>query len=164
MKSVSTLTFILGLSVARGLGRVQQEGRSGVRSDLHGGDGRERTAAPSAEAPKLAATATAAAKPAFVQKGIKPGKVVVGYMQDIKDATQCAAVTDDPAKQAAFTKDADKLAAMMKGKIVPACPTDNVVGTCNVGMGMLANYSGPKWTAETAKKDCLAHPHQTWVE
>lgn len=31
-------------------------------------------------------------------------------------------------------------------------------------MGMLANYSGPKWTAETAKKGCLSHPYQKWVE
>lgn len=161
MKSVSTLAFLLGLSVAALACSKADPGSSVTATGATVASG----AVASAEAPKPAAvTATAAPKPAFVQKGIKPGKVVVGYMQDSKDEAQCAAVTDDPAKQAAFTKDADKLAAMMKGKIVTACPTENVVGTCNAGMGMLVNYSGPKWTAETAKKDCLAHAHQTWVE
>jgi hypothetical protein len=100
---------------------------------------------------------------AYVQKGIPAGKVVVGYLQDKADPTQCAVVVDDPAKKAAFAKDGDKLAEVMKAKVVPSCPTDNVVGTCNAGLGMLVNYSGPKWTADTAKKDCTTKPHQTWV-
>jgi hypothetical protein len=120
--------------------------------------------APATTAPPPPATTTAPAKPAFVQKGVPAGKVVVGYIQDGTDPSQCAAVVDVPAKKDDFTKNADKVAQMMKGKVVAACPTDNVVGTCNAGMGMLANYSGPKWTAETAKKDCLAHPYQKWVE
>jgi hypothetical protein len=103
-------------------------------------------------------------KPAFVQKGIPAGKVVVGYIQDATDPNQCSAVTDVPAKKDAFAKDADKLAQMVKGKVVPSCPTDSVVGTCNAGFGMLVNYSGPKWTADTAKKDCTGHAHATWVE
>jgi len=111
-----------------------------------------------------AAAPAAAPKPAFVQKGVKPGKIVVGYMLDAADPAQCAVVTDDPAKKETFTKNADKLAAMMKAKVVTSCPTENVVGTCNVGFGMLGNYSGPKWTAESAKKDCTSKPHQTWVE
>lgn len=161
MKSVSLIALFIGLSVASiACSKVDPDSTTTNRASVSSG-----TAAMSAEAPKVAAaTAAAAPKPAFVQKGVKPGKVVVGYMQDTKDDTQCAAVTDDPAKQAEFTKNGDKLAAMMKGKIVAACPTENVVGTCNAGMGMLVNYSGPKWTADTAKKDCLAHPHQTWVE
>lgn len=162
MKSVSTLAFLLGLSV---VSIACSKADPGAAVTSTGATVATGAAAASAQAPTAAAvTATAPAKPAFVQKGIKPGKVVVGYMQDNTDPTQCAAVTDDPAKKETFTKNADKLAAMMKGKIVPACPTDDVVGTCNAGLGMLVNYSGPKWTAETAKKDCLAHPHQTWVE
>jgi len=166
MKSASTLAFLLGLSVASVASvACSKKADPGSTVTSTGAAVASGTAAASTEAPKAAAaTATAAAKPAFVQKGVKPGKVVVGYVQDNTDANQCAAVTDDPAKKETFTKNADKLAAMMKGKIVPECPTENVVGTCNAGMGMLVNYSGPKWTAETAKKDCLAHPHQTWVE
>jgi hypothetical protein len=52
---------------------------------------------------------------------------------------------------------------MMKAKIVPSCATDNVVGTCRAGLGMLVNYSGPQWTKETAQKDCVGHPHASWV-
>jgi hypothetical protein len=160
MKLVSSLVLVLGLSLAAlACSKADPGSTTSTNATVT-----STVATPSAEPPKAAPVVSAAPKPAFVQKGVKPGKVVVGYMQDLKDETQCAAVTDDPAKQAAFAKDADKLAAMMKGKIVPACPTDSVVGTCNAGMGMLVNYSGPKWTAETAKKDCLAHPHQTWVE
>jgi hypothetical protein len=110
------------------------------------------------------AAPAAPAKPAFVQKGVKPGKVVVGYMLDAADPAQCAVVTDDPAKKETFTKNADKLAAMMKAKVVASCPTDSVVGTCDVGMGMIANYSGPKWTAEAAKKDCTSKPRQVWLD
>jgi hypothetical protein len=104
------------------------------------------------------------AKAAFVQKGIAPGKVVVGYLQDSTDPNQCAAVIDLASKKDDFTKNGDQFAQMMKSKVVAACPTDDVVGTCNAGMGLLVNYSGPKWTADTAKKDCLAHPHQKWVD
>jgi hypothetical protein len=110
------------------------------------------------------APAAAPAKPAFVQKGIPAGKVVVGYLQDKTDPNQCAVVTDAPNKKDQFAKDGAKLAEMMKAKVVTTCPTDNVVGTCDAGLGMLVNYSGPKWTAETAKKDCLSHPHQKWVD
>jgi hypothetical protein len=104
------------------------------------------------------------AKSAFVQKGVPAGKVVVGYMQDLKDPSQCAVVTDAPDKKDAFKKDGAKFAEMQKAKLVDACPTDAVVGTCNVGMGLLVNYSGPKWIADTAKKDCISKPHQKWVD
>jgi hypothetical protein len=122
-------------------------------------------AAPSA-APSAAPTAAPSAAPAAggAQKGVPEGKVVVGYIQDNADPSQCAAVCDAPAKKEAFTKDAEKFAQMVKGKVVPSCPMDAVVGTCNAGFGMLVNYSGPKWTAETAKKDCTSKPHQKWVE
>jgi hypothetical protein len=124
-------------------------------------------AATGAAASKPAATgaaATPAKATAFTQKGIPAGKVVVGYIQDAADPSQCSVVTDAPAKKDAFAKDGEKFAEMVKGKLVPSCPTDNVVGTCNAGFGLLVNYSGPKWTAETAKKDCTGKPHQTWVE
>jgi hypothetical protein len=117
-----------------------------------------------AEAPKAAAAAPAPPRAAFVQKGIQPGKIVVGYMQDAADASLCSALTDEPAKKEEFLKNADQLAKMMKGTIVPSCPTDSVVGTCNVGFGILTNYAGPKWTKESAQKHCVAQPHATWVE
>jgi hypothetical protein len=160
MKTASSLALLLGLSVVSMACSKKADPESSVTST---GATVAPGAAASAAAPQAAAP-SAAPKAAFVQKGVKPGKVVVGYMEDAADPTQCAVVTDDPAKKETFTKNADKLAAMMKAKVVPACPTDNVVGTCNVGMGMLANYSGPKWTAESAKKDCVSKPHQTWVE
>jgi hypothetical protein len=59
-------------------------------------------------------------------------------------------------------KDGDKLAAMFKGKVAPSCPTDRVVGTCDAHSGVLLNYYGPKWTADTAKPDC-AKQKGTWV-
>jgi hypothetical protein len=111
-----------------------------------------------------APAATTAPAGAFAQKGIKPGNVIVGYIQDPADPSGCVVVTDAPAKKDQFAKDGDKIAGMMKGKVVPACPTDSVVGTCNQGFGMLMNYFGPKWTADTAKKDCLKHTGQKWVE
>jgi hypothetical protein len=115
-----------------------------------------------AEAPKTAAAAPP--KATFVQKGIQPGKVIVGYMQDAADASQCSALTDDPAKKDDFAKNGPELAKMMKGTIVPSCPTDNVVGTCNAGFGILINYSGPKYTKESAQKACVAQPHATWLD
>jgi hypothetical protein len=136
---------------------------SGASSTSSSGATNPMPSVPATTAAALATTA-APAKAAFVQKGVPAGKVVVGYIQDGTDPSQCAAVVDVPAKKDDFTKNADKIAQMMKGKVVAACPTENIVGTCNAGMGMLANYSGPKWTAETAKKDCLAHPYQKWVE
>lgn len=152
MKLAPCLALLLGLSVAQvACSKADPAGTT--------------TANAATVASGTTAAATAApAKPAFVQKGIKPGKVVVGYMLDGADPTQCAVVTDDPAKKETFTKNADKLAAMMKAKVVASCPTDNVVGTCDVGLGMIANYSGPKWTAESAKKDCISKPRQAWLD
>ena len=159
MKTVSPLAFVLGLSVVSIACSKADPSATATSNAATVASGAAATpATPAAAAP------AAPAKPAFVQKGIKPGKIAVGYMLDTADPSQCAVVTDDPAKKETFTKNADKLAAMMKGKLVSECPTENVVGTCNVGMGMLDNYSGPKWTAESAKKDCTSKPHQTWVE
>ena len=99
----------------------------------------------------------------YVQKGIAPGKVAVGFIELLADPAQCAVVTDDPAGKDKFQKNGENLAKMLKGKIVPACPTENVMGTCDAGFGLLGNYYGPKWTAETAKKDCAA-AKQKWVD
>jgi hypothetical protein len=158
MKLISSFAFLVGLSVLSVACSKKADPEATVTSTA------AAVASSGAAAAAAAPAASAAPKAAFVQKGVKPGKVVVGYMEDGADATQCAAVTDDPAKKDTYTKNADKLAAMMKAKVVAACPTENVVGTCNIGMGMLVNYSGPKWTAETAKKNCTSKPHQTWVE
>ncbi|AKU93802.1 hypothetical protein AKJ09_00466 [Labilithrix luteola] len=116
---------------------------------------------------KADATSSEGSKPgkaAFVQKGIKPGKVAVGYLQDEKDPLQCGVVTDAPEGKDKFTKNGPELAKMMKAKLVTACPTDSVVGTCDVGMGLLVNYSGPTWTTQSAKTDCTSKPRQTWIE
>ena len=155
MKLAPCLVLLLGLSVAQVACSKADPTATTTANAATVANG-TTAAAPAAPA--------APAKPAFVQKGIKPGKVVVGYMLDGADPAQCAVVTDDPAKKETFTKNADKLAAMMKAKVVTSCPTDNVVGTCDVGLGMIANYSGPKWTAETAKKDCISKPRQAWLE
>lgn len=110
------------------------------------------TGAPSAKPTAATAKPTAAATtaptgarpprppPAAARRRASNGKVVVGYILDNADPSQCAAVVDAPAKKEAFTKDADKLAQMVKGKVVPSCPMDAVVGTCNAGFGMLVNY------------------------
>ena len=144
MKKIAVLTLLLAMPLA--CSKADPGAAAGSTSAKGGG----------ADAPK---TATA-----FVQKGIPAGKVIVGYIQDSTDPSQCAAVADAPAKKDEFVKDAAKFAEMVKGKVVTSCPTDNVVGTCNAGFGMLVNYSGPKWTKETAQKDCASHPHQTWIE
>jgi hypothetical protein len=149
MKKIALLTFLLATPL--GCSKPDSTPPAGATS--------AKTTA--AEAPKPAA---APAKAAFVQKGITPGKVVVGYLQDATDPGQCSAVTDDPAKKDDFAKNAADVAKMMKATVVTSCPTDSVVGTCNAGFGMLVNYSGPKWTKETAQKDCVSHPHATWIE
>lgn len=144
MKKIAALTLLLAMPLACS------------KADPGAPTGSASGAAKGADAPK---TATA-----FVQKGIQPGKVVVGYIQDSTDPNQCAAVVDAPEKKAEFAKSGDKIAEMVKGKVVPSCPTGNVIGTCNAGFGMLVNYSGPKWTKDTAQKDCVSHPHQTWID
>jgi hypothetical protein len=151
MKTITLLSFLLLAAAPLACSKPDSAPPSGATS----------AKAAAAEAPKPAA---APAKAAFVQKGIQPGKVVVGYLQDAADASQCTAVTDEPAKKDDFTKNAEQVAKMMKATVVTSCPTDNVVGTCNAGFGMLINYSGPKWTKETAQKECSSQPHATWIE
>ena len=152
MKTIGILTLVLMMPLA--CSKPESAAPAGPATGKAAG----------AEAPKTAAAAAAPPKAAFVQKGVQSGKVVVGYMQDAADASQCSALTDDPAKKDEFAKNAPELAKMMKGTIVPSCPTDNVVGTCNAGFGILINYSGPKYTKESAQKACVAQPHATWLE
>ncbi len=149
MKTIALLTFLLAMPLAC----------SKADSTPPAGATTAKSAGP--EAPKPAA---APAKAAFVQKGVLAGKVVVGYVQDAADPTRCSVVTDDPAKKDDFAQHGADVAKMMKATVVTSCPTDNVVGTCNVGFGMLVNYSGPKWTKETARKEWTGQPHATWVE
>jgi hypothetical protein len=157
MKLIVSVIALAGLSI----GSVACKTSKSATTSTSGAP--TTTVAPQAAADNAKPAAAAAAAPAFVQKGVKPGKIVVGYMQDLSDPNVCAAVTDAPEKKQKFLESADQLAKIMKGKIVSACPTTDVVGTCNVGLGMLANYSGPKWTAETARKDC-AKQRGTWVD
>lgn len=112
----------------------------------------ETTSAPKQGA--VGATPAAPAKAPFVQKGVPEGKIVVGYIQDTKESGQCAVVTDKPENKEEFKKNGDKIAAMFKGKVVASCPTDQVVGTCNAGFGLLNNYYAPTFATDTAKADC----------
>jgi hypothetical protein len=155
MKTIAVLTLLLATPLACSKSEPAPSTNAA---------GATSTPSAAADAPKTAAPPAAPPKEAFVQKGIQPGKVVVGYLQVTSDPNACLVVTDAPAKKDQFAKDADKLAQMMKSKVVSSCPTDQVVGTCSVGFGMLANYSGPKWTKDSAKKDCLGTPHASWVE
>lgn len=103
-----------------------------------------------------------APKPAG-QKGLEAGQVIVGYLKDKADEAQCAALPVPEAEKAKY--DAAKVgevAKMMKSDVVSACPTDNVVGTCKM-MGMLVNYSGPKYTKESAQKHC-GDNRGKWIE
>jgi hypothetical protein len=155
MRTMSVLAIAVGVSIAA-CGKPDSGGSPAPTTNAAG-------TTPTAAA-VTGTPAGAPAKGAFVQKGIKPGNVIVGYIQDPADPSGCVVATDVPAKKDQFTKDGDKIAAMVKGKVVPSCPTDNVVGTCSLGFGMLGNYFGPKWTAESAKKDCLKQSGQKWVE
>jgi hypothetical protein len=119
------------------------------------------TAAPPATTPAAAATPAPAAPAA--QKGLEAGQVIVGYLKDKSDEAQCAALPVPEAEKSQY--DAAKIgevAKMMKSDVVASCPTDNVVGTCKA-MGMLVNYSGPKYTKETAQKDC-GENRGKWIE
>lgn len=97
------------------------------------------------------------------QEGLEKGEVIVGYIQDSKDEGQCAALAAKESEKAKFDKaKVEEVAKMMKGKVVDKCPTENVQGTCRA-MGMLVNYIGPKYTPETAKKDCTKN-HGKWFD
>jgi hypothetical protein len=88
------------------------------------------------------------------QEGLEKGEVVVGYLQDLKDEGQCAALPAKEAEKAKWDeKKIEEVAKTMKAKVVKSCPSENVQGTCRT-MGMLINYIGPKYTPESAKKHC----------
>jgi hypothetical protein len=100
----------------------------------------------------------------FVQRGVPDGKVICGYVQDNADASKCSAVVDAPAGKEVFARAGDHYAQIVKGHVVPSCPTDYVVGACDNGMGLVTNYSGPKWNAERAKKDCTKKSANKWLD
>lgn len=125
------------------------------------------SAAPAAAKPDTKTTAEAA-KPAApaapaAQKGLEAGQVIVGYLQDSKDEGQCAALPVAEAEKAKYGPDKlGEVAKMMKATVVPACPAGNVIGVCK-SMGMLVNYSGPKYTKDTAQQDCTKNRGK-WIE
>jgi len=110
------------------------------------------SAAPSA-APSAAASG-AVTEEAEDQEGLEKGEVIVGYLQDLKDEGQCAALPAPAAEKSKYdAKKLEEVATTMKAKVVPKCPTDNAQGTCKM-MGMLVNYFGPKYTPQTAQAHC----------
>jgi hypothetical protein len=114
-------------------------------------------------ASNAATAATPAKETARAQVGVEKGEVIVGYLQDSKDEAQCAALPAKESEKAKFDqKGLEEMAKMMKARVVAKCPDTAVVGTCK-SMGMLVNYSGPKYTAESAKKDCTTN-HGKWLE
>ncbi len=48
---------------------------------------------------------------------------------------------------------------MVKGEITTTCPTANIVGACRA-FGIVEQYYGPKYTADSAKKECKG----TWAD
>ncbi|MFS8069567.1 MAG: hypothetical protein ACMG6S_24650 [Byssovorax sp.] len=110
---------------------------------------------PAAEAVKPAAPAA--------QKGLQDGQVIVAYLQDTRDEAQCAALPVPEAEKAKYGPDKlGEVAKMFKSTIVPSCPGGSVVGVCKA-MGMLVNYSGPKYTKETAQADCTKNQGK-WID
>ena len=107
-----------------------------------------------APAPSASAAEDKAEAEENEQEGLEKGEVVVGYIQDLKDEGQCAALAAKESEKAKFDeKKIEEVAKMQKAKVVKSCPTENVQGTCRT-MGMLINYIGPKYTPESAKKHC----------
>lgn len=84
----------------------------------------------------------------------------------------CLTVTLSPEKLAAFNKDrkagiadfAKQLKAPKATKFMDACPTDQVVGTCLNGFGMLVSYYPPQYTTDSAKKNCTGKQGGSWVK
>ncbi|MFO0565887.1 MAG: hypothetical protein U0263_09505 [Polyangiaceae bacterium] len=88
------------------------------------------------------------------QEGLEKGEVVVGYLQDLKDEGQCAALPAPEKDKAKYDeKKLEEVAKAMKAKVVKSCPSEGVQGTCRT-MGMLVNYTAPKYTIESAQKHC----------
>jgi hypothetical protein len=100
----------------------------------------------------------------FVQKGVPADRVICGYLRDRADPSKCAAVVDIPSAKAVFERVPGDVEKIYNGKVVPSCPTDRVVGTCDYGNGLVTNYSAPKWKTETARADCASKPGRTWLD
>jgi len=111
------------------------------------------SAAPSA-APAGTTEKKAEAEDDYEQEGLEKGEVIVGWLQDLKDEGQCAALPVKEAEKDKYdAKKIEEVAKMMKAKVVPKCPTEGIQGTCKM-MGMLVNYKDPQYTTETAQKHC----------
>ncbi|MDI1449636.1 hypothetical protein [Polyangium sp. 6x1] len=126
-----------------------------------GGSSAKAAAAPAGSTKPATAEAKPEAKPEAkeeakpaAQKGLASGEVIIGYLRDPKDEGQCAALVAPEAEKAKFddAKIAD-LAKTLKLDVAKSCPSEGVVGVCNA-MGMLVNYTGPKYTKESAQADC----------
>ncbi|MBK7584764.1 MAG: hypothetical protein IPI67_31820 [Myxococcales bacterium] len=113
--------------------------------------------APAAAAPSAAPSAApekAEAEAPDDQEGLEKGEVIVGYLQDLKDEGQCAVLPAPEAEKGKYDeKKLEEVAKMMKAKVVKSCPTEGVQGTCR-SMGMLINYTAPKYTPDSAQKEC----------
>lgn len=136
-----------------GSGSAPAAGASGAAS--------QKPATTAAATAAATATATAAAAPAAgAYKGLKEGNAVVGYVKDPSDEAQCGVITVKPEEKDKVTQDElKKIATMIKGELTSTCPTDNIVGGCRA-FGISIQYYGPKYTKDTAKKDCKG----TWAD
>lgn len=105
------------------------------------------------------ATAAAAAPAAASYKGILEGRKVIAFVKDPKDEAQCGVVTAKPEEKELTQDELKKVAEMIKGEIASTCPTENIVGACRA-FGIAVQYYGPKYTADSAKKDCKG----TWAD
>lgn len=125
--------------------------------------GSSAPAAAKAEAKPEAKPAEAPKPAAAAQKGLEDGRVIVGYLKDPKDENQCAALAAKKDEAATMTPEkVAEVAKALKLEVAPSCPTEGIVGTCSA-MGMLVNYTGPKYTKESAKADC-DKSHGKWFE
>ncbi|AKT40618.1 hypothetical protein [Chondromyces crocatus] len=125
-----------------------------------GGTAADDTAKPSASG----AAAAPAAKAAAPQKGLEPGMIAIGYLTPTGEEGQCVVLAAPEAEKDKL--DGGKIAEVakaLKADVVTSCPTDNVVGTCKA-MGMLVNYSSPKYDKETAQKDCASSGVGKWLD
>lgn len=120
----------------------------------------QKPAATAAATATAAAPATAAAAPAAgAYRGLKEGHVVVGYIKDPNDAAQCGVLGASPTDKKLTDDELKKVADMLKGEVASTCPTENIVGACRA-MGVSVQYYGPKYTKDTAQKECKG----VWVD
>lgn len=107
-------------------------------------------AATASAAPSAAPSAAAAG----AYKGLKDGHTAIAFIKDPKDEGQCGVLSATAAEKAKLNDEKIKdIAKLLKGEVTSTCPTQNIVGACSA-FGVVVQYYGPKYTKETAKKDC----------